>query len=73
MKVRVLWCSPFGDKHKPGDVIDHPRAIRLVECGVAAPLEPCGPLDESHRAEMFEKIQEAYHDDALQEETFEDD
>lgn len=54
MKVRVLWCSPFGDKHKPGDVIDHPRAIKLVECGITAPLEPCGPPDESHRAEMFE-------------------
>jgi len=72
MKVRLLWCSPYGDQHKPGDIIDHPRAIRLVECGVAAPLEPCGPLDESHRAEMFEKIQETYHD-ALQEETAEDD
>ncbi len=61
MEVVILWTSPFGDKYKVGDVIDHPKAIRLVNYGIAAPRNGKMSGDEAKRAEMFARIADSYH------------
>ncbi len=61
MEVVILWTSPFGDKYKVGDVLDHPKAIRLVNYGIAAPRNKNVSVDEAKRAEMFSRIVGSYH------------